>query len=172
MSKKELRGIAIGILVATSLLAYFFYFTDSAKRDVTEEDVKAYLAANDKVAVSSKEYESLLDAKRAALTNEPATPQPEANKPPAEPAPEKEPAQPEQPEEEQVYSTVLTVSEGTSIYDVAERLESEKIIADRKELIDYLQNNGLEKYLQLGTYELNSKMTIEEVAKTIATPKS
>lgn len=184
MSKKELRGIAIGILIATGLLAYFFYFTDSAKKDVTEDDIKAYLASNDKVAISSKEYESLLDTKREALTNPAPTNETEVKEEPKEktkektkeePKPEEEPKEEPKPEEEpkeEVYSAVVTVSKGTTIYEVAERLQGEKIIADKKELINYLEDNDLAKYLQLGTYELNSNMTIEEIAKIIATPKS
>ena len=51
--------------------------------------------------------------------------------------------------------------------DIADLLESNQVIEDASSLIEYLQENDLSQTIQLGSYEVTSTMSIEEIAQMI-----
>ncbi len=62
---------------------------------------------------------------------------------------------------------VLEVVKGMNSPDVSDQLEKATIIESASKFEEYLQTKNWGSSIQIGIYELNSKMTIEEIAKII-----
>ncbi|MET0785870.1 MAG: hypothetical protein ABWY25_04130 [Paenisporosarcina sp.] len=63
--------------------------------------------------------------------------------------------------------SVLIVRPGMNSPEISSLLENAKIIKNRKDFDQFLTDNQLAESIQIGTYELNSSMTIEEIADII-----
>ncbi|MBU0904347.1 MAG: endolytic transglycosylase MltG [Firmicutes bacterium] len=70
------------------------------------------------------------------------------------------------PSSDQV-KTVLIIRSGMTSTDISSILEQTNIIKNRKDFDQYLEDKKLSEGIQIGTYELNSYMTIAEVANLI-----
>jgi len=66
-----------------------------------------------------------------------------------------------------ITNTVLEIRKGMNSIDVSLTLEETGILKDRKDLDQYLEDNKLSERIQIGTYELDSTMTIAEIADLI-----
>lgn len=53
--------------------------------------------------------------------------------------------------------------------DIADTLIEKKIIDDRQEFLDYLDDNDYSAYIQIGTFEVNSDMSLKELAEVVTT---
>ncbi|MBS4194689.1 endolytic transglycosylase MltG [Lederbergia citri] len=62
----------------------------------------------------------------------------------------------------------LVISEGMASKEICTELENAGLIDDAEDFNDYLANKNLQKYIQIGTYELNDTMTFEEISNIIA----
>lgn len=69
----------------------------------------------------------------------------------------------------QVQKTILQIEEGTTSKEVSNRLVKTGIIEDADSLNAYLKDNDLEKSIQIGVYEIDKTMSIEEIAHLITT---
>jgi predicted nucleic acid-binding Zn-ribbon protein len=63
--------------------------------------------------------------------------------------------------------SVLNVRPGMNSPEISSLLENAKIIKNRKEFDQFLTDNQLAESIQIGKYELNSSMTIAEIADMI-----
>lgn len=72
----------------------------------------------------------------------------------------------EQSSTEQV-KTVLIIRSGMTSTEISSFLEQTNIIKNRKDFNQYLEDKQLSESIQIGTYEINSSMTIAEIAKLI-----
>lgn len=63
--------------------------------------------------------------------------------------------------------TVLIIRSGMTSTDISSILEQTNIIKNRKDFDQYLEDKRLSEGIQIGTYELNSSMTIAEIANLI-----
>ncbi|WP_394187739.1 hypothetical protein [Paenisporosarcina quisquiliarum] len=63
--------------------------------------------------------------------------------------------------------TVLIIRSGMTSTDISSILEQTNIIKNRKDFYQYLEDKKLSEGIQIGTYELNSSMTIAEIANLI-----
>jgi hypothetical protein len=159
MNKMTARAFSIGILLAVSILGMVYYFSDSSKQTITKEEAKTVLEEEGLVVLEEKEYNELLDTAVQEQKNS------TSQQPPAEtPAAPEQPAQPAQPE---VVTYQLVITEGMLPSDIAEVLGANKIVSDVHEFNDYLINMGYHTDVQLGTYDLNSQMGFEQIAKII-----
>jgi len=66
-----------------------------------------------------------------------------------------------------ITNTVLEIRKGMNSIDVSLTLEETGILKNRKDLDQYLEDNKLSERIQIGTYELDSTMTIAEIADLI-----
>lgn len=72
----------------------------------------------------------------------------------------------DEPSSDQV-KTVLIIRSGMTSTDISSILEQTNIIKNRKDFDQYLEDKELSEGIQIGTYELNSSMTIAEIANLI-----
>ena len=66
-----------------------------------------------------------------------------------------------------VTNTVLMIRANMTSTDISSTLEQAGVIKNRRDLDDYLIDNELSKRIQIGTYNLNSSMTLAEIADLI-----
>lgn len=158
--KPFIRVFALGLLTATILLSITF-FLEKAK-DTDKEIVSEKL--------STEEMITTLEDQGYFVTNEDQTPIPEEDD-----TVDRENEQEEVTENETVEDTdtdsdtyTLTIESGMSISEVANYLVAANIIDSQEAFIAYLTDNNYGTSIQIGQFELNSDMSTEEIANTIA----
>ncbi|BAU29343.1 hypothetical protein DFP93_11622 [Aneurinibacillus soli] len=66
------------------------------------------------------------------------------------------------------YNMTLVIGKGMSPEDAAAKLEENKIIENKKYLVKYLNDMSWMGSVRSGSYEVNSDMTIKEIAALLA----
>ena len=153
MTKKALRGFALGLFVATSIVTLFHF---NIKEDVhkvphelSTEDMKSVLEGAGFVILSEEQYEQLVASDIE------------------EDVPDEGPPTPALPSEEQVYYAFISIQHGMTSSQVATQLERARIIENRQEFIDYMDSQRLNRSIKTGEYQLHSGMSIAEIAAII-----
>lgn len=185
--KYYLRGLGIGILITTVILS----LAGIGRKNMTDEEVVK--RAKELGMVESTLLSDLPDQTKAeeVRPTEPETPEPEAGPEPEEPdstpetpaAPEETPAAPEEtsvaPEETPVSpedgnpdtpvgeTVTLVIGRGESSTTVSKNLQKAGIVEDAAAFDRFLCNNGYDKKIITGTYEIPYGASEEEIAKII-----
>jgi ADP-dependent phosphofructokinase/glucokinase len=152
MSRNGLRAFGAGIILATSILAGLYFSEDNEviPQEITDQDIEEYLdKRDDLVLIEEGEYKELLQFKEKA--NE---------KPPEEPVQENV-------EEKVITKYTLEIQSGMNSLEIARLLESVGIIEDATKLNNYILEQKLAEKIQIGSYQLISDMTLEEIADII-----
>ncbi|WP_153732955.1 endolytic transglycosylase MltG [Sporosarcina obsidiansis] len=155
MIKELLRSVGIGCLLAGGIL-----YTVSNIPQVTEESLKKELTATQKeLEVVKKEL-----AISQTLTSEE---QPDnQSKPDVKPVDQQKRAS-----EKDIETTVITkkiaVQSGSSSADLSSTLERAHLISDATKFDAYMKENGYAGKIQIGTFELRSDMSFEEIANVL-----
>ncbi|MFT4412636.1 hypothetical protein ACLM5H_02140 [Fredinandcohnia humi] len=164
MDKLLLRGIAIGIIISTLVFSYL-YFIENEEIAITEEQIENYLNEEGYVKVRSEEYNKLLQ-KSVSPTSDNAgkgeKDKEEQTVPTEPPSDEAKKAEPDQ----KTYT--LSIEPGMSSDEIAETLEQAGIIPNSVEFNNFLIENGLNTGIQIGTYEVTTKMSQAEIANLIS----
>jgi septum formation inhibitor MinC len=169
MKAKIMRSFAAGIILASGVSGAVYFFgpskvVDTQKTKIaqpTEEEMKESLKSDGYIVLTEDEWVEELAAVEAAK-------QEEAKQ--AEQATDKKEEQKEQSEEVKeviIYRTVLNVASGMTSIDVGNALVKGKIIDNAKAFFDEVEKRGLANELRPGTFELDSKMSMDEVINTI-----
>lgn len=62
----------------------------------------------------------------------------------------------------------LTISEGMTSKEISNVLEEAGLIEDAEDFNDYLADQDLQRYLQIGSFKLKTGMTYKDIAEIIA----
>lgn len=160
MTNSMLRGIAVGMIIATCLLSSVYFLSPKQENKVTKEDIEQYLSNQDLVAIPQQEYEDLQQQNTNAKIDESSKPESE----------EKEEVLEEEVkdnETEPIQSYTLSIVSGMNSFEIAMVLENNQIISSGTEFNAYLTDNDLNRLIQIGTYELSSDMSFETIADII-----
>lgn len=165
MNAKILTSFASGLFLATAVCAVVYFFgpeqakSTKAEEKTSIEELKSRLITEGYVVQTEEEWnQAIAEAKNPV---EAEAPQKE------EKADTKEETQ-EEPTEPEVHTTVITVSEGMTSYEVGKALISANIISgDAWDFAYLVEEKGVAKYLKLGSFEINSNMTTDEIISTI-----
>ncbi|MFA8437681.1 endolytic transglycosylase MltG [Pueribacillus sp. YX66] len=160
MTKNGLRGFAAGLIIATFILSYVYYFqsdrTDASQNDtITESDIENYALEHDLVILTEEEFKNLNVEKEQTKEDK----KKEDKK--------KEDKKEEPKEEEEVVKVNFEISPGMSTDDVASKLHESKLIKKKSDFTNYIKKNKLESAIKAESYKLNSEMTVEEIAKIV-----
>lgn len=155
MNKRNVQAFGFGIIFATCVIAIFYSFFLVEDPMVIDEDSATTILVEKDYVVMTKE--AFNQAKETAINEAISSLQTE-----------KEPESPII----QVINYKLDIKPGMNTLAVAKELKENKIIEDEDAFHFYLASNDLSKRIQIGTYELNSSMTIEEIAKLITNTKN
>jgi hypothetical protein len=165
MSAKVMSSFAAGLIVAASVCGavYFWGPVDSAPAKAaatpaeegtatevaappTEEEMKELLTASGYIVLTEEEWKTELAAVQPA---------------------EKQEAPPQEEKEIIVYRTIVNVASGMTSIDVGRALVQGKIIDNALEFSREVEKRGLSNKLRPGTFELDSKMSMDEVMSII-----
>lgn len=159
MNKSAIRAFGIAIFLVGALLALASRFDvniglpmkDSSNPQQVEE-------LQMKLAKANKEIASLKEQLKPVHTTEENS-SPKASDPSAEKT------------NTDVTMMTLQIYSGITPYIVAQKLEDGGIITNSVEMELLLANAKYARSLQIGSYEVNSSMTLEEIAKLITGKK-
>jgi hypothetical protein len=162
--KKLLRGMGIGLFLAGAAFTILDFMDEplSQGTNKTQEteiaELKQQLAdANEEIA--SLQTSSPSPGKASQKEDEDTTEQaPSSNK--------------EDSEKSTAISGTIYIYEGVSLYDIGKQAEDAGIIANARELELFLSKPEYSRSIQKGQFELNSDMSIEEMAKTLTGKKA
>ncbi|GED48353.1 hypothetical protein CKN99_10160 [Carnobacterium maltaromaticum] len=179
MNRPALRFLAVGFLVSALVLSGYRLFlyepsTSTAKSSETAKKEKT-LSADEK---SYKEkYEELLtkvelekvtgdssstDSSKTADDKKATDAAAAAAKKKAD-----EEAAKKKAEEDKVKKYTLVIGQGDPTSAAVDQLASQGIIKDANEFTQFLSANDYEMYIRDGSYEVNSSMSYEQIAKII-----
>lgn len=160
MTKQGLRGFAGGLIVATLLLSYvyFFHSDQTSTPTITEADIESYAEKNSLVILSKDEYNNLTKQKDTAAK----TAKEEENKNDNKQAKNNEDKNKEK--QEKPIAVNFEIKPGMSTAAVGEELQKLKLISNKSEFTNYIKKHKLESSVKAGSYKLNSDMTVEEIA--------
>ncbi|SFA96136.1 MULTISPECIES: endolytic transglycosylase MltG [unclassified Bacillus (in: firmicutes)] len=162
MNSRVIRAFALGIVFAVSILGTYYYVKDvGVSGELNEQSAKKYLEKKNFVVLTSDEYKKT-QFKEKAVKKETAAKKKES---PTTSSIEK-PAAPVEKKPEVINYSLYIVS-GMTSGEIAEVLAKQKIVANKFEFEQYLIKNNYHTEVQLGTFEVNSEMTYEEIAKVI-----
>lgn len=167
MTAKTLTSFASGLLLAAVVCAVVYFFgpqqatSSKAEEKPTVEELKSLLTAEGYVVLSSEEWNNANPEANNTVDKAQEQPKEEVKEEVVE-EPKEEPAEPE------VKQTVITVSEGMTSYEVGKALISAQIISGNAwDFANLVEQKGVAKYLKLGTFEINSNMTTDEIISII-----
>lgn len=163
MTNSMLRGISVGMIIATCLLSAVYFLSPKQENKVTKEDIELYLSNQNLVAISQQEYEDLQADDTS--TNKDESPKPESEE--KEEPKEDEEEEGSKEEEVPIKQFTLTIVSGMNSLEIANLLEDYQIISSGKEFDIYLTENELNTLIQIGTYDLSSDMSFETIADII-----
>lgn len=162
MNKRNTRAFALGILFSVSMIGIIYFSVDDKKTvELNAENAKAMLESEGYIVLTKDKYNKM----EKTITE--ATKQVKKTKPPQEEKPEVSEEKVDKVEKVDKTTFKLEIITGTIPRDIALKLEKETIIDDANQFELYLEDNGLSKKIQLGTYELKAGMSYEEIAKII-----
>ncbi|WP_216830015.1 hypothetical protein [Alkalihalobacterium elongatum] len=159
MAKKTVQGLAAGILLATSVFAYMYFF-QTTHAEIEQEDIEIpeielsseemmdILKDQGFIILGEEEYQLLLKGREEA---------------------QRENSQEEErePRPQTIHYTIIKIQSGMSSMDVANYLEKVNVLDDTEQFLQFLRDNELTHQIKAGEFELNSLMTVEEIALTI-----
>ena len=189
--KQSIRFFSIGLLTASLVLLGFYFLIGDKKvssKDVPLEDMIAEIEANGHRVITEKEFIAFTlnneeeDANKEEEANKKET---KADKDKKENSDDKKKKKSkdkkdsskkkkskdkdDKDEKDKVIKAKFTTDDGVVTQDIADILIDEKIIDDRQKFLDYLDDNDYSAYIQIGTFEVTSDMSMKEIAEVITT---
>lgn len=173
MANNSLRSFASGMIIATSILTAVYYIQPFNKEEqkivenhtITDEEVQQYLNNNGDISISEETYNELIAKSKEY---EVIKSQKELAQKPTEP---KLPEQKETVQEPVKKTYTLTVKSGMDSIQIANSLEKSGIVDNGKKFEQFLTKKDWTRSIQVGTYELTSSMSYEEIGLIITRKK-
>lgn len=153
MNSRNTRAFAFGVLLSVCIIGIFYFTIDDKKApEMNIDRAKTILEEKGYVVLTKDKYDQIEET----LSNQ--TSKGEKEQTPL----------PDPPKSEELSTAYqLEIMSGMVSRDIAETLAKEKIIDDANRFELYLEENGYSKKIQLGLFELTSKMSYKDIAKII-----
>lgn len=161
MSRETIRAFAFGMLSAALALLVFVQFFQQSDSSMNTQDMINTLKKQG-YTISSPE-----EQKHQQVIQKPIASKHEKQQ--ASPQQTKNATSKNAANENRTFE--LRISPGMTPDKIAQILEKANIINSAKQFSEYINQNRFSQKLQVGTYKLNSQMTIEEITKTITKSK-
>ena len=167
MNKSAIRAFGIALFLVGALLAVADRFElNIGLPTVASSNDKDVKELQEKLAQATKEIASL----KVQSTSETVKDLKQENDDVTNATTEEEPID-RTPDSDSDVTMTLQIYSGITPYIVAQKLEDGGIIANSVEMELLLANAKYARSLQIGSYEVNSSMTLEEIAKLITGKK-
>ncbi|WP_313893909.1 hypothetical protein [Psychrobacillus sp.] len=155
MNKSTLRSFGIGLFIAGAAFQLQSNFFDKEIKNSTTSDTAALKTSQEELTNVKQQLAQLqLDLENAKKV----------------PVLDKE----EKPKDESTdvdTKSILIIEPGMNSIDIGSTLESLGVISNKQDFEDYLIAQDLAIRIQIGEYELDSSMTIKEIAEKITKNK-
>lgn len=181
--KRRLQGFGIGLFLAGATITLLTQFTDFQQTKDNEEVIKLQnqlqaaeqeiATLNEAVAQASIHTEETKAASEAENTDENTTGLKPANDQEATAATENETdskkadSNKEENNDTNESSSTILVYEGVTPYDIGKQAEDLGIVENGRELELYLAKPEYARSIQIGQFELDSSMSLEEMARIL-----
>ncbi len=180
--RTTLRSFSLGLLTTAIVLGIIYTQSSGSteKTDLTIEDASTFLENEGFHVVTKTEWTDLNEQLNSNQQEENNTQQQEKqtesngekqateDQEQTEEKPEQQQTEEKQQEEKKEAQPVeIEIVSGMTTYDVADLLIDEKVIKDKMEFITYLEDNDYAKYIQIGTFQLKSGMSLYEIAEVL-----
>lgn len=174
--KQSVRFFAIGLFTASVLTLGFYLFSDSsnaANEDMTTDELIAKVEEAGYRVITDEEfisYSLYIDEKNEQAKSEEVKKDDEkADKKKEDKDKKDSKKKKDKKKKDDVKKAKITIKSGDVLADIAEQLADKKIIKNKQKFIDYLEDSDYSSKIQLGTFEVNSDMSMKEIAKTLTT---
>ncbi|MFB1080667.1 hypothetical protein [Jeotgalibacillus sp. JSM ZJ347] len=142
MNRRTVRSTGIGMMIS----ALFIFAAGSLIHE--EPAAESSQVAEDEMVIKTNEYQAL---QNEVTEWEERVNELESGEPPAE----------------EITRMILTIESGMTSPEISSALFSNGLIIDEEAFNDYLTSQQLTDRIQIGEYDLNSTMTIEQIAVLI-----
>ncbi len=177
--KYYLRGLGVGLVVATVILAIAYRINDS-KNNIIEQARKLGMVFPSEITEASSEDDTSLDTTLEESTNdtslEDTTEDASLEDTTEEDTTEEDTTTTEEETSTEEATTTIvavvtgqiTITSSMGSESVSQALKNAGIISDWSDFNNYLINNGYAQRIQNGTFTVNSGMSYKEIAELIS----
>ncbi len=186
--KQSMRFFAIGLLTGSLILLGFYFMLNgsqasskdipleemieqiesSGHRVITEKEFIAYTISNEDES-KDKDADEKKDDKASDKKEEEQKEKDKKDKDKDKKDKDKKDKKKDDDKKDKVIKAKFTTKDGVVTQDIADILVDKKIIDDRQKFLDYLDDNNYSPYIQIGTFEVDSDMSMKEIAEIITT---
>ncbi len=172
MSDEQIKARAkeLGMMESKTYLTQVNESKEAAESLMESETVTETVAETEEIETTTLETaaetrENVTETKET-VSEETAETVPETESEPVEESPEQSIEETTSPE-----TVTFQIHSGDSSVSVAKRLAEAGLVGDAKAFDQYLCQNGYDKKIRVGTYEIQNDSSNEEIAKIITTGK-
>lgn len=172
MSDEQIKARAkeLGMMESKTYLTQVNESKEAAESLMESETVTETVAETEEIETTTLETaaetkENVTETKET-VSEETAETVPETESEPVEESPEQSIEETTSPE-----TVIFQIHSGDSSVSVAKRLAEAGLVGDAKAFDQYLCQNGYDKKIRVGTYEIQNDSSNEEIAKIITTGK-
>lgn len=158
---RMILSFAVGLLTASIVIGIVYLssseYQPKAEKaaSLTEEEMKENLAAAGYLIHTEEEWDEMVAPPASTNENEETQQDPQTDS--------EEPVEEETSEEETVKKISITVSAGMTSGDIGKILVNENFIDNAYDFSSEVEKKGVANKLQLGTYEIDSTMSMNEI---------
>ena len=152
--RKSLRAFGMGLFIAGATLSILSFFNDSS---LNEADSKQVEQLEKELEHAKKELSSIKNEKKDQETTS-------ANK---ETNSTEQAEQTQDDETDNTSSGEIYIYNGVSLYDIGRQAEDLGIVENGRELELYLSKPEYSRSIQKGQFELDSSMSLKEMAEIL-----
>lgn len=179
--KISVRAFSLGLLTASVILFIMYLITDDSSQaieNLSVEELKSALEEKGFRTITEDEYISFSvyqDEKQKQANEKDKNSKKENvrdkqdDKNVKEDAKNDEEKEKKEEDKDKPKEIKLKVEPGFVSQDIAKILKDEDIIDDTAKFVKYMEDNGYSPYIQIGTFTVNSDMSLKELAETLTT---
>lgn len=164
LDKTALRFLALGFFVSAILLSGYGLLSSGPSLSAEERSYKERY--EELVAENNSSSDSVAE-QPSDSSNEPAEASEDSSVEDVTDSSEEAQEQPKEENNTDAISTVIVIEQGDPSSFASTQLQNQGIVESALEFNDFLENNNYTGRLRPGSYEVNSDMSFEEIAKTL-----
>lgn len=175
--KQAIRYFSLGLLLSVLLLyGYQFFNKEDRAASFSEEELIDLVEDEGYHVITNEEYityslnkETPEEKKEEGSKEEKSKKEDKKDKKKDEDDDKDKDEDEDEDKDEEIVKASIKVKENTYSPEIADMLKDEKIIDDSDKFAKYMDDNDYSDYIQLGTFKVDSDMSMKELAKVFTT---
>ncbi|ENH97475.1 hypothetical protein J416_05673 [Gracilibacillus halophilus YIM-C55.5] len=164
--KQIIRAFALGLLTASVIIGSFYYISTSKTQSESSKlslDEQIHQVEEEGYYVYQEDMETRISDMEATITELEQSSSEDDNQ---------ETSEQDHEETNTVALQTIEIETGMTGPEVAEILHENQIIDDPESFSDYLVEENLARFIQIGEFQVHEEMTIEEIASILTTEQT